>query len=649
MIEDILDKKNVSAYQPSSDVIDVTKVIKEAYSKGIDILYKPWVELNNSSIVEDQNRGQMMFNSFVDTSVENEDEGWKFRGTRSTARNKAVAMHANITANFLLPTFIAQNEDDEVDKGVSEIMRDLIEWLAEPTNSNYQSSFLQVAFSMMTNPVTYLEAGFYEVMQNIKIKNENGKVEMKEVLDEVLSGFKANIYSATQVLITNAYERNIQKQTAIIKRKYVDYNEMEAKYGEHENWMYVQQGIKSIYNEEDGLFYDVFDDEHPTLVAEETYYNRREDLEIPMINGIYMGDSNTNDNPIKHRDNYGCPKYNLTPFGYSRINEHFFYYKSMMNILRWNEALIDSMNEIAMNMVLLQAEMPMVFSGTDKVDSEVVFPNAIIYSENADFKATPLLPQKDVTPLFKSIAEAEGSMEDSSTPETISGALPEASQKAYNVSQAQAGARKIIGEVGKSLAESIIQFGGLMKDIVINHITIPEIDELVGDKMKLKYKTFTITNKESGGKVGDKIIKFDEKLIGSKMTKTQIKERNLKLLEESGYPEKKNTLTLVNPEMFSKFKYLCKADVEEMFTKNQDYWQPILSALYGQLANDPLVDRESLLRKLLYSFFQSDADDFIADDQSNNFVDKGQGGAGAKIPDQITKQLKAKAPNNITV
>ena len=611
MIGEIDKKAPLSTYQPNQDVIDITRVIKKAYAKGVEILYKPWVELNNRSIIEDQNRGQMMFNTFVDTSVEDPNESWKWRGTRSTARNKAIAMQANIASNYLLPNYVAQNNDDEIDKGFSEIMRDLVEWLAEPINSNYQSSFLQVTFSMMNNPVTYLEAEFCEVMQTVKEKLEDGTVSKVEVLDEVLSGFKSNVLGSTQVLITNVYERNIQKQTSIIKRKYRDYSELEAKYGDHPNWQFVSPGIKSIFNESDGLFYDIYDDDHGELVAEEFYYNRREDLEIPLVNGIYMGDDNVKANPIKHRDNHGAPKYNVAPFGYSRIGDHFFYYKSMMNVLAWDNMLIDAMYEVGMNNALLQAEMPMAISGTDKVDSEIVYPNAVVSFEDKDTKVTPLLPARDVAGSFNAMSVVEQGMSESTVNETIGGNLPEASQKAYNVAQAQASAKKIIGAVGKSLAESLIQFGSLMKDIIINHITVAQVDELVGDNTRLKYKTFVLENKEQGGKVGDKIIKFDEDLSGAEMTESQIKENNLKLLEESGYPDSNNSLVRVNPELFAKFKYLCKVDVEEMFTKNNEYWQPILSALYQQLANNPLVNQEALLRKMLYSYFQSDTDNLI--------------------------------------
>src|SRR3990167_2561398 len=103
-------------------------------------------------------------------------------------------------------------------------------------------------------------------MQDIKIKGEDGKYTKKEILDEVLSGFKAPIYTAEQILVSNAFERNLQKHRFIGKRKWIEYDEAKAKYGEYENWEHVKKGYTVVFNEDDGLFYEVKDDEHPNLV-----------------------------------------------------------------------------------------------------------------------------------------------------------------------------------------------------------------------------------------------------------------------------------------------------------------------------------------------------------------------------------------------
>lgn len=604
-----IDKTSVSSYQPSKEVVEATRQVKEDYNEGVRILEKSWVELNDRSVIEDQNRGQKMFNAYVDESIEDANEAWKWRGTRSMARNKGIVMHSQLTANFLLPMFVAQNENDEVDRDFSEVMGDVIEWMAQPTNSNYQQSFLQVALGMMYNPVTFLGAEWREVYQTIKEESGKGYTK-KEVLDKVLSGFKAPIWSANQILITNAYERNIQKQRAIIKRRYAEYEELEAIYGDHPNWAFVQRGIRSVYNDEDGLFYDVRDSDHPTLCAEEIWYHRRSDCEIPFIGGIYMGDADVDANPIKHRDNHNNPKYNVVPFGYMRIGEHFFYYKSMMNALGWDNMAYDAMSEIVFNRAVLENEMPVAVSGVDKVDSSIIFPNSVVAFEDKDTKVSPLLPPSNFAAGFNVLRETEKSISEGSVNETIAGQLPDASQKAYNVAQAQANAKKNLSNIMHSLAESMILFGDLMKDIAINHITVPEVEELTGGRMKMKYKMFLLENKKNGNKTSEKEIRFDESLIGMKMTDEEKLDTELKMLEESGYPKGKS-LMRVNPKLFAKFYYLTKIDIAQMFNKTAEYLQPLLMNLKTLLAQDPYIDQEGLDRQLLYSFLGSEGEELI--------------------------------------
>jgi len=643
MIGNLTKNTPVSVYQPSKEVADLTSIVRSDYSEGMDILTRPWTELNDRSVVDDLNRGQMMFNAFVDTETADPNEAWKWRGTRSMARNKGIAMHANLTSNYILPVFQAQNENDEVDRDFSEVMRDIIEWMAEPTNSNYQSSFLQIVFSVLQSPVTYLGAEFYEVYQKIKEKTDRG-FEKKEVLDEVLSGFQAPIYSATQILITNPYERNIQKQRSIIKRRWVDYEELRAKYENHPNWSFVRKGIKSIYNDEDGLFYDIKDDEHPNLVSEETWLNRREDSEVCFLNGIYMGDENVENNPIRHRDNKNAPKYNVVPFGYMRIGDHFFYYKSMMNALGWDNMLYDAMSEVVMNRALLEVEMPVAISGSDKVDSEVIFPSSVVTFEDKDAKITPLLPNSNMSAGFNALRETEKSITEGSVNETISGQLPDASQKAYNVAQAQASAKKLIGAVGKSIAESIIQYGDLMKDIALNHYTIPQIDQLVGDNMKLRYRQFFL-EKKGNGKGYTKRIKFDESLIGKEMTDKEKEYKEMEMLEEYGEDE---GVIVVNPELFARYKYLTKCDTEEMFAKNNEYWQVTLTNLYGMLRQDPLIKGDELLGRLMYSYFQSEGQEMIKEPQPEELLNQPIQGANP-LGEMVKAKQNAQVANQVAV
>lgn len=615
MIGEIDKNAELSGYQASDEVVAFTKAAQYDYFLGHQILHRPYLELNNRSIIDDENRGEMMFNAFVDTEVEDPQEAWKWRGTRSMARNKGIAMHANLTSNYILPTFEAQNDEDQVDQDFSEVMRDIIEWMADPTNSNYQSSFLQTVMGMLTSPVTFLGAEYFEVYQKIRERQEDGTYQTKEVIDEILSGFQAPVWDASQILITNAYERNIQKQKRIWKRRYVDKNELQAKYGEHPNWQFVQTGVRSIINQEDGLFYDVKDKSRAdrNIVSEEICLTRRDDSEVPFVNGVYLGNMDSiEDNPINHRDNRGAPKYNVIPFGYSRIGKHFFYYKSMMNVMGWDNMLYDAQNEVFMNRALLEAEMPIAVSGAaaDKVDSDIVFPNSVTVFESENTKVTPLLPGSNLPALQGAIRATEDSMSDAAVSDTTGGNLPDGNQKAYSVAQAGVAAKKIISSVGKSIAESVVKYGDLMKDIAINHITIPQVDELVGGDLKLKYKSFMVT-KSGAGKSTARHIKFDASLIGAEMTKDDKESEAIRLLEAAGYPTDTKSLLRVNPELFARFKYLTRADAEDMFSKNSDYWQPVLLNLKTALAQDPTIDQSKLSKKLMYSYFKSEGDEMV--------------------------------------
>lgn len=612
MIGDIYAKKTVSAYQPSLDVAEITNVVKKDYAQGHEILHKGWVELNNRSVIEDKNRGQRTFNAFVDESIEDPATAWQWRGTRSKARNKAIQMHAFLTAGYIVPNFVAQNDEDEEDRDFSDMMQDTVEWMIH--NSDYKQSFLAVSLGMLVNPVTYMSAEYCEVYQTIKEKTEEGYTK-KEIIDEVLSGYNAPIWGAEQVLISNAFEQNIQRHRFNITRRYIEWGEAKAKYKDHENVEYIKPGIKSIYSEDDGAFYDIKDEDHPGLVEEVIYRNRRDDTEMPFVNGVYLGDGDVDMNPIKHRDNKGAPKYNVVPFGYQRINEHFFFYKSLMNIQHWDNQLLDEQYRLGMNRAFLDTNMPMAITGVDNFDQDVVFPSSVVSFANPEAKATPLLQPANLGSIFNAMQMTENSIEESSLSATSGGQLPDANQKATAIAVAQRNAETIIKGVGQNLAISIVQYGSLMSDIALQHITTPQVDEIAGDKVRLKYRTLILNDKVIDGKQVSKILRFDESLLGVEMDDEQVDEESLKLLEETGYPNEDKVIYRINPLLFSRRRYLTRVEPERMFPKNDEYRQGLLSQMYAQLQQNPYIDLESLTRKFVYAFFRSETDEVMADEE----------------------------------
>lgn len=645
MIGDIQKNQTpVSLYQPSKEVVDLTSLVKEKFSRGVEILNKSWVELNDMSVLDRRDRDQRTFNAFVDENIEDPNEAWKWRGTRSKARNKAVQMHAQLTAGYVIPMYVAQNDDDEEDRNFSDLMRDMAEWVVD--NTNYKTSYLMAVMGMLVNPVTYMGAEYNEVYQTIREKTEQGYTK-KEVLDDVLSGFDAPIYSADQILISNAFQQNIQRQATLIKRRYIEYSESEAMYGNKENFIFVKPGFSSVYSEDDGMFYDIKDDDHPTMVEEAIYLNRREDTEIVFVGGIYMGEADIENNPIKHRNNRNAPRYNVVPFGYQRVNEHFFFYKSLMNSQYWDNQLLDAQYEMGMNRLFLDTNMPVAITGASGVDTEVIFPGSMTSFDDKDAKVTPILPQANMGNIFAGMNAVEKSIDESSLSDTTGGQLPDREQKATTVNIAQQNAKIMLQGVGKTLAESVVQFGNLLADCIINNLTAAQVVEIAGDKTKIKYRTFILDNKTMGDKKMSKILKFDETLLGKEMTKEQKDMEEMKMLEEVGYPKNKSHLIRINPEVFARFKYLAKVVPETMFPRNEEYMQALVSQMYKELRNDPLVNADSLVRKVLYWFFRGESDGMMAEQPNMQQLPPGLlGGDGGK-PNVAAEMIKKGAMGGV--
>ena len=607
MTGDITKETAVSIYQPSEAVKTATEEARDDYARGEEILHTSYQELNGYSPIERKNKDDRTFQSFVDESVDNPAEAWKWIGTRSLARKKAWAMHAHMTANFVIPQVFPQNSSQDEDRQMAEVGRDLVEWTV--VNSNYRSQYLLAAMGLLVSPVTYMEVDYLNVYQTIWDKQENGNYSKKEILDEIYSGTNCRTLSIDQVLITNAYEQSIQRQRGLVKRRWVEKQELEAKYGEHENWDYVQSGVNSVFNDEDGLFYDVVDEDHKDLVLEVTHLNRRKDKEICYLGGVYMGNQNVDWNPIRHRDNRNAPKYNVVPFGYHRVNEHFFYYASMMFEVGWDDKLIDAMYQTVMNREFLDLEQPKLISGIEgNVDTGVTFPGAVITTNNPDARVQSLVPPR-ATNAYNALREIEDSMSEATISETQGAQLPDASQKATTIAAVERNAKILLSGSMKNLGESVAQLGYLLLDNALQHLTTAEVDEISGG---LKYREFVLENQMVDGRKVSKKIRFDEALMGKKMNDEERMEYNMKLLEEAGYPDSKQAIYVLNPLLFSKMRYLVRIEPDEMMPKNEEFDRIIMERLYQLLRQDPLIDPETLVRELVHASRPRNADNLIA-------------------------------------
>lgn len=602
---------NLSSYQPSQEVINITKEFRDAFGIGVGILNRPHEELNNRSPIARENMDKRSWLSYVDEEVEDPMEAWKWKGTRGMARDRALESHAHLTARLAIPMAMAQNDQQEEDRQMSYAMRDVIEWMAR--NSEYKKSYVDIMMGILYSPAKFLGAEYVESMTTQKYQDDNGEWQKREVVDQQVSGFRAPVYSVDQILITNLYEQDMQRQHTVIKREYRGYSEMEKLWGWHDNFVYVQPGIKTIYSSEDELFYDVKDDQHKNLVEIATGYCRTTDTEVVFINGIYMGDDDVDINAIRHRDNFDLPKVPITPFGYHRVDENYFYWKSLMNEVGWDNSLLDAMYENTMNRETIDLYTPLAFYGVDPeaVSTSVVFPGASVAFESENAKVEPLI-QKNGNTGYNAIREVEGSIRDKSVSETMSGELPDATQKAYNVATAEQNARTILRGSLRSVSFSVAAYGDLMKDIAIQHLSTAEWDEITGGEM---YRTLILKDQMVDGKKTSKKIIFDGKLAGARMTEKERKDAELAMLTEIGWPKNKNHVYHINPALFSRLKYIMYMEPEELVERNSAFESAVAERMYSIARSDPLASGDALLRNMFNANYHGHGDDYMAEEQ----------------------------------
>jgi hypothetical protein len=603
----------VSLYQPNTQVSLFTGKVRQDYAVGSLIQTRPFREFNDLSVIEVMARDQKVWLTYVEPPSIDPDEAWRYDGKRPLARNKLISIAAQVTANLLVPNVFAQNENDEADQEAASVMRDLIEWNID--NSDYDMSFLFGVISGLVNPAIYMSTDFIESLISIKEKDAQGKITKRELIDDVLSGLKVGVVPVDEVLITNAYQFDVQKQRAIIRRKFLDYDELEARYGKHPNWKYVRPGIKTFYDAANKGFYDQKDDNLITLGEEVTYMNRREDTECVFVNGIYFGDENPDNNPMKHRDYLNRPKYNLAKSGYEPIDEkRFHYYKSGASKLFEDDRLLNTMTRLAMDSSTLLGFPPIGVSGNKSITSKVMVPAAVT-TFGSDSKVTPLTTGINNKPLFDAITKTEQSMTESTTDNLSAGIPPSNDMTAYEISKLQQNAKIQLGLFGKMISKLTEDVGYLMIDDIIQHQTVAEVSEIEDNETRLHFASFLLPDKTVDGQQVTKKIQF---VPGELPTKDNALPVQFNLMKKEGGLQSDQRIYLVNPKAFSKLRFKLKVSADNLVPKSDLIEKAMNFEAYDRMNGDPLFDQVAIRKDFLLDSFdktKGHADKYMSKNQ----------------------------------
>jgi hypothetical protein len=596
-----------SMYVPDEKAREVTWQVLKDYLYAADQQQKSRREFNNRSLISEINQNQKAFNSYVPPKSEDPDEEWRAQTVRPITRNKLISIAAHVTATIIYPNIFAQNDSDEEDKDAAMVMRDLVEF--NINNSNYSRSFIQAVISALVDPAVVMQSDYAHVMRKVRFMKDSGAYEEKEILDEVLSGFSAYVIPCNELLISNFYEPELQRQRFLIRNKYIDFEEARIIYGKHANFKYVKAGVRAVYDRLNDAFYDVKDEElKEYLVNEVIYYNRSMDVQLTFINGILVCSP---DYPNPRIDKM----YPFAKSGYEPLNNgQFFYFKSAANKISSDQQLVDTLYNMILDGTFLQLMPPMALYGSEDVNTSVIIPGAITSFNDPNTKLENIAPRSDLRAGLETIGMVERSISESSQDNLQMGVAQGGERTAREVVLLQQNAKTALGLFGKMVAFLVEDFGRLMLGDILQHMTVGEIDQVTNG---MKYRSFLVPNKVDDGKSVTRKIEFTDKMLGAdEMAPENVSDMAYGLLDREGGPNSDTRIVQVNPEKFRDLKFKVVVTADDLMQKSKALEKALNLELFDRAINLPFVNQETLAKDFLFASYKpGDTDKYIRKEQ----------------------------------
>jgi len=184
----------------------------------------------------------------------------------------------------------------------------------------------------------------------------------------------------------------------------------------------------------------------------------------------------------------------------------------------------------------------------------------------------------------------------------------------------------MLGLFGKMIGFGIKDYGNLLIPMILQYMTIGEMQEIAGTDNILKYKTFLIPDKLIGGKKKTRKIIFSGDME-SEMTDEQALQESFKILEEEGGLDGKMEIFRVNPEIFRKIKFATKIMPDTVLPPSDNVRKALNLEEYDRAITSPFANQVELYKDLLlgsYDGTRGDIDKYVKEPEEQ--AQQGQSG-----------------------
>lgn len=619
----------VSSYNPPEAIKTLFSRCQRDYQVGWTLQNRPFDEFDGYSLLQRSRMDQQTFGAYVGAEYVPLQKRWRWRGRKNTARNMVIGILAHVLAGMLFPFAEAYNQDGEEDKMTAKVMQLLVE--NHLKKAGYETKFLFMMTSALVNPAVFVEIEYVEAMQKIKVKNLDGSYRVEEAVDEVLSGLNLHIRAIDEVLLTDFFTFDLQRQPCIVKVRRIPWDQARAENaGKYfidgkDQFDFVRAGMTRIVmsGNTNQTLYDIdWTEADQNYVQELTFYYRPEDLEVKFMGGVFLGEYQDGDvyncNPFKHRrmsmmkDKWvSIPIYPLAKSGFEPLDPQgrFAYYKSACFKEFWDDAAQNRAYQLAQDGMSLDVMKPIFMSGVAKVDSTVMVPGAAIGMPQGA-QVTPYQLGPNIVAALDIMRVNKEDLSVSTQDQQQSG-VPQKGVTATAAIKAEQNAKVILGVFGVMIADLVKQVGELVMDCIVMHTTIGEIDATVPQDLKMKFQSFMFKGKD-GGKDVTNSIKFTNDM--SNLTPEDANDLEWGLFYKNGGMQATKREYVVNPYKFARHQFSLYIDPDMIISRSMGTDQLRKERAFQILTDPrvaPYIDQEAVVDKfVLDEYSDGDPDEF---------------------------------------
>lgn len=596
-------KNLVSNYFPSAEVRERIQLIRSDMTQGDVMMKRPRREFNDLAFIERLAVDQMAWSVYQpndgDALQGDIINSWRSHAVRPVVRNKVFSIAAHVTAHTLFPKIFAFDHESTEQEDAAQVMSDLMEWTVTNTNSSYADAALSAVISALVNPVSIVQTQYVETYTDVKREKLGDGYRIETVLDEDFSGFIDEVVPPEQIFVQDFYQRDIQKQGWVIRRRVRPYTIAYTLYRQYPDFDYVKPGVQVIYNDANGQqFYESYDmTQRQDEVEEVLYWNKSLDLFLIAVNGILLTEP---DNPNPREDKL----YPFASFGYEFLRPagDCFYWKSLAFKTMPDDKIVNTLYPMIIDGSYLAIMPPMVNVGGEIIESDVIVPGRVTTFSSPDADLKPLAVQSEnLKAGFDALQKVETDINEDAFNPIQQGDLPSGggNMPAYNMSKLEANAKILLGPFLDMVGRYVKQMGRLRIGDIKQHLTLPEVTAIEGSaNADLVYKTFVLAGGKGNRKT--KKIKFTLDMPTESITKSEHLKHSYKILEEEGGLESKFSLAKVNPVLFRDLKYMCFVGTDVLKPMSEEVEASWSLQTYDRMVQAPnLYDPEETAKLLL--------------------------------------------------